>query len=66
MNASVWFTRRGLLGAGAALALAGLVGPLLAAVLMPASSLSVVLSSALSRPFPAPARRPARAVSTEA
>jgi Cu2+-exporting ATPase len=52
--------------AGAALALLGLVGPLLAAVLMPVSSLTVVLSSALSRPFPAPARRPARAPSREA
>lgn len=51
--------------AGAALALAGLVGPLLAAVLMPASSLSVVLSSALSRPFPAPARRTPRGRSQE-
>ncbi len=52
--------------AGAALALLGLVGPLLAAVLMPVSSLTVVLSSALSRPFPGPARRPARAPSREA
>lgn len=51
--------------AGAALALAGLVGPLLAAVLMPTSSLSVVLSSALSRPFPAPAHRDARERSKE-
>jgi Cu2+-exporting ATPase len=33
------------------LAMAGLVGPLLAAVLMPASSLSVTLSSALTRTF---------------
>jgi len=41
-----------LYNAGAcALALAGLVGPLLAAVLMPMSSLSVVLSSALTRTF---------------
>lgn len=39
-----------------ALAMAGLVGPLLAAVLMPMSSLTVVLSSALTRTF---ARRPA-------
>lgn len=39
--------------AGAAsLAIAGLVGPLLAAVLMPISSLTVVLSSALGRTFP--------------
>lgn len=52
--------------AGAALALLGLVGPLLAAVLMPVSSLTVVLSSALSRPFPGPARRPGRAPSREA
>jgi Cu2+-exporting ATPase len=35
----------------AALAIAGLVGPLLAAVLMPVSSLTVVLSSALTRTF---------------
>ncbi|PRP96595.1 Copper-exporting P-type ATPase A [Enhygromyxa salina] len=35
----------------ASLALAGLVGPLAAALLMPASSLTVVLSSALSRSF---------------
>jgi Cu2+-exporting ATPase len=34
-----------------ALALAGLVGPLLAAVLMPVSSLTVVLSSAFTRTF---------------
>ena len=39
--------------AGAAsLAIAGLVGPLLAAVLMPVSSLTVVLSSAFGRSFP--------------
>ena len=37
--------------AGATLAVLGLVGPLLAAVLMPASSLTVTLSSALSRTF---------------
>jgi cation transport ATPase len=37
--------------AGAALAVLGLVSPLLAAVLMPASSLTVTLSSAFSRPF---------------
>ena len=36
----------------ASLALAGWIGPLLAAVLMPISSLVVVLSSILSRPFP--------------
>ncbi len=52
--------------AGASLALLGLVGPLLAAVLMPVSSLSVVLSSAFSRPFPAPSRRAARTPSREA
>jgi len=34
-----------------ALALAGFVGPLLAAVLMPVSSLTVILSSALTRTF---------------
>lgn len=38
-------------GAAAAAAVAGFVGPLLAAVLMPVSSLTVVLSSALARPF---------------
>ncbi len=37
--------------AGASLALAGLVGPLLAAVLMPISSLTVILSSALTPTF---------------
>jgi len=42
---------------GAGLALAGLVGPLLAAVLMPVSSLTVILQSALSPTF----RRAARA-----
>jgi Cu2+-exporting ATPase len=41
-----------LYNAGAsALALAGLVGPLLAAVLMPVSSLTVILSSAFTRTF---------------
>jgi P-type Cu2+ transporter len=42
-----------------ALALAGLVGPLLAAVLMPVSSLTVILSSAITRTFArsGPARR---------
>ena len=40
-----------------ALALAGLVGPLLAAVLMPLSSLTVVLSSTLTRTFARPRRR---------
>jgi Cu2+-exporting ATPase len=41
-----------LYNAGAfALAFAGLVGPLLAAVLMPVSSLTVVLSSAFTRTF---------------
>ena len=44
-----------LYNAGASsLALAGLVGPLLAAVLMPVSSLTVVLSSALTRTFAPP------------
>jgi Cu2+-exporting ATPase len=42
---------------GAALAVLGLVSPLLAAVLMPASSLTVTLSSAFSRTFAAPRRR---------
>jgi Cu2+-exporting ATPase len=49
-----------LYNAGAsALAMAGLVGPLLAALLMPASSLTVILSSAFTRTFarPAEARR---------
>ena len=36
---------------GAALALVGLVGPLLAALLMPASSLTVILSSVTGRTF---------------
>ncbi|MFN7917317.1 MAG: heavy metal translocating P-type ATPase metal-binding domain-containing protein [Vicinamibacterales bacterium] len=40
------------------LALAGFVSPLLAAVLMPLSSLTVVLSSSLGRTFAAPAGRP--------
>jgi P-type Cu2+ transporter len=45
--------------AGSALALFGLVGPLFAALLMPVSSLTVVLSSAFARTFgrPAGARR---------
>ena len=43
--------------AGASLALIGLVGPLLAAVLMPISSLTVILSSTLSRSFPMPRPR---------
>ena len=47
--------------APSALALLGLVGPLLAAVLMPVSSLTVVLSSALTRTFAAPADAPRRA-----
>ncbi|MFA5910814.1 MAG: heavy metal translocating P-type ATPase metal-binding domain-containing protein [Vicinamibacterales bacterium] len=42
------------------LALAGMVGPLLAAVLMPVSSLTVVMSSALTRTFAASRPRPAR------
>lgn len=41
------------------LAVAGLVGPLLAAVLMPLSSLTVVLSSTLTRTFARPRRRAA-------
>ncbi len=49
-----------LYNAGASsLALAGLVGPLLAAVLMPLSSLTVVLSSSLSPTFATPSGRPA-------
>lgn len=50
-------------------AVAGLVGPLLAAVLMPVSSLTVVLSSALTRTFAVPAvrgRRRARPARVEA
>jgi len=43
---------------GASLAMVGLVGPLLAAVLMPISSLTVILSSTLSRSFPAGRERP--------
>lgn len=39
------------------LAIAGAIGPLFAAVLMPASSMVVVLSSALTRTFARPARR---------
>jgi P-type E1-E2 ATPase len=42
--------------AGATLAVLGLVSPLLAAVLMPASSLTVTLSSAFSRTFARRAR----------
>jgi len=38
--------------AGAALAVMGLVGPLLAALLMPLSSLTVIFSSAMARSFP--------------
>jgi Cu2+-exporting ATPase len=37
---------------GACLAMAGFIGPLAAAILMPISSLTVILSSVLSRPFP--------------
>ncbi|MFO7692614.1 MAG: heavy metal translocating P-type ATPase metal-binding domain-containing protein [Vicinamibacterales bacterium] len=44
-----------------ALAIAGLVGPLLAAVLMPMSSLTVVLSSALTRTFALAEARSAKA-----
>jgi len=43
-----------------ALAMAGLVGPLLAAVLMPVSSLTVVLSSAFTRTFALAGVRSAR------
>ncbi len=52
-----------------ALAMAGLVGPLLAAVLMPVSSLTVILSSALTRTFARPAQgrgRPRRDASAKA
>jgi Cu2+-exporting ATPase len=45
--------------AASALALAGFVGPLLAAILMPCSSLTVVLSSTFTRTF-VPARPLAR------
>jgi len=45
------------------LAIAGLVGPLLAAVLMPLSSLVVVLSSSFGRTFARPRRLAARASS---
>lgn len=48
------------IGAGA-LAIGGLVGPLLAAVLMPVSSLTVILSSAFTRTFAAASRRVDRA-----
>lgn len=49
--------------AASAAVVLGFVGPLLAAVLMPVSSLTVVLSSAASRTFAhPPATRPARAV----
>jgi P-type Cu2+ transporter len=37
---------------GATLAMAGLIGPLAAAILMPVSSLTVILSSVWARPFP--------------
>ena len=43
--------------AASSLALAGMVGPLLAAVLMPVSSLTVVVSSALSNTFARPSPR---------
>jgi Cu2+-exporting ATPase len=46
---------------GAGLAIVGLVGPLLAAVLMPISSLTVILSSAVVRSFRPPNRVPGRA-----
>jgi len=47
---------------GATLALVGLVGPLLAALLMPVSSLTVILSSVLGRSFEVPDRREGRSV----
>jgi len=48
------------------LAIAGLVGPLLAAVLMPLSSLTVVLSSTLTRTFTRPYRGDAPRLTREA
>jgi Cu2+-exporting ATPase len=45
---------------GASLAIAGIVGPLLAALLMPASSLTVILSSAVGRTFVPTRARPGR------
>jgi Cu2+-exporting ATPase len=62
----LWVVYRNLLfslaynAVGATLAIAGLVGPLAAALLMPASSLTVILSSALARPFRAVAAQPRR------
>lgn len=59
----LWVVYRNLLfslvynAVGAALAMAGWVGPLLAAILMPLSSLTVILSSALARPFGTARRR---------
>jgi Cu2+-exporting ATPase len=47
------------------LALAGFVGPLLAAVLMPLSSLTVVMSSVLTRTFARPAGQRAARTSTD-
>ncbi len=56
-----------LYNAGASsMAVAGLVGPLLAAVLMPLSSLTVVLSSALTRTFAMPPVRANRRLRGEA
>lgn len=53
--------------AAATAAVLGFVGPLLAAVLMPVSSLTVVLSSALARPFDGARRvRAARPATAEA
>ena len=53
--------------AASALALTGFVGPLLAAVLMPISSLTVVLSSAFTRTFATPRlRRVARPAAAKA
>ena len=50
------------------LALLGFVGPLLAAIMMPGSSLTVVLSSAFSGAFPrpSPAARPRADATAEA
>jgi len=52
--------------AASSLAIAGIVGPLLAALLMPLSSLTVVLSSALTRTFAHTARRSPAAVRARA
>jgi Cu2+-exporting ATPase len=52
--------------AASSLAVLGLVGPLLAAVLMPVSSLTVLLSSAFSRTFGPRPQRPAEAAGVAA